>query len=35
VFWCVADVTDGRITYGGGNPCDSQAQTYTFANYGV
>lgn len=31
VFWCVADVTDGRITFGRGNPCDSQAQTYTFA----
>ena len=23
VFWCVADVTDGRITFGRGNPCDS------------
>ena len=30
VFWCVADVTDGRITYGLGNPCDSTAQTYVF-----
>jgi Acyl-coenzyme A:6-aminopenicillanic acid acyl-transferase len=35
VFWCVADVTEGRITYGHGNPCDSQAQTYAFANYGI
>ncbi|MEO8475907.1 MAG: C45 family peptidase [Actinomycetota bacterium] len=33
VFWCVADVTDGRITYGRGNPCDSQAQVYEFASY--
>ena len=35
VFWCVADVTDGRITYGRGNPCDSKAQTYAFADYVV
>jgi isopenicillin-N N-acyltransferase-like protein len=33
VFWCVADVTDGRITFGRGNPCDSEAQTYTFETY--
>ena len=33
VFWCVADVTDGRITFGRGNPCDSQAQTYEFGDY--
>lgn len=32
-FWCIADVTDGRITYGRGNPCDSQAQEYVFASY--
>jgi isopenicillin-N N-acyltransferase-like protein len=32
VFWCVADVTEGRITFGLGNPCDSQAQTYAFAD---
>jgi hypothetical protein len=31
VFWCVADVTDGVITYGRGNPCESEAQTYAFA----
>jgi isopenicillin-N N-acyltransferase like protein len=30
VFWCVADVTAGEITYGRGNPCDSTAQTYRF-----
>ena len=28
VFWCVADVTAGQITYGRGNPCDSEAQVY-------
>jgi isopenicillin-N N-acyltransferase like protein len=26
VFWCVADVTAGRIAYGRGNPCDSVEQ---------
>ncbi len=30
-FWCVADVTEMRITFGRGNPCDSQAQEYVFA----
>jgi isopenicillin-N N-acyltransferase-like protein len=30
VFWCVADVTDMRISYGRGNPCDSAAQAYSF-----
>jgi isopenicillin-N N-acyltransferase-like protein len=30
VFWCVADVTAGEITYGRGNPCDSEAQVYAF-----
>jgi hypothetical protein len=30
VFWCVADVTDGVIRYGRGNPCDSTEQTYRF-----
>ncbi|MGZ4358418.1 MAG: C45 family autoproteolytic acyltransferase/hydrolase [Gaiellaceae bacterium] len=30
VFWCVADVTAGTITYGLGNPCDSEAQEYAF-----
>jgi isopenicillin-N N-acyltransferase-like protein len=30
VFWCVADVTAGEVTYGRGNPCDSEAQVYGF-----
>ena len=30
VFWCVADVTEGAITFGRGNPCDSEAQHYAF-----
>jgi isopenicillin-N N-acyltransferase-like protein len=30
VFWCVADVTAGEVTYGRGNPCDSTAQLYRF-----
>lgn len=30
VFWCVADVTAGKISYGRGNPCSSEAQTYAF-----
>jgi isopenicillin-N N-acyltransferase-like protein len=33
VFWCVADVTEGRIRYGRGNPCDSVAQEYVFDAY--
>ncbi len=33
VFWCVADVTAGRIVYGRGNPCDSLAQEYAFDPY--
>ncbi len=33
VFWCVADVTAGAITFGRGNPCDSAAQTYAFDDY--
>jgi isopenicillin-N N-acyltransferase like protein len=33
VFWCVADVTEGRITFGRGNPCDSEAQEYVFGEY--
>jgi isopenicillin-N N-acyltransferase-like protein len=31
VFWCVADVSHGVITYGRGNPCDSDPQVYSFA----
>jgi isopenicillin-N N-acyltransferase like protein len=30
VFWCIADVTRGEITYGRGNPCDSDDQIYVF-----
>lgn len=33
VFWCIADVTEGTIEYGRGNPCDSTAQRYTFDEY--
>ena len=33
VFWCVADVTEGRIAFGRGNPCDSEAQEYVFDDY--
>jgi len=31
-FWCVADVTDGAIRFGRGNPCDSQVQDYRFGD---
>jgi isopenicillin-N N-acyltransferase-like protein len=31
VFWCLADVTEGTISYGRGNPCDSREQRYAFA----
>ena len=32
VFWSIADVTDGRILFGRGNPCeDTPAQEYVFA----
>jgi hypothetical protein len=31
VFWCLADVTEGTVRYGRGNPCDSQEQRYAFA----
>jgi isopenicillin-N N-acyltransferase-like protein len=30
VFWCLADVTVGAVTYGRGNPCDSLEQRYAF-----
>jgi isopenicillin-N N-acyltransferase like protein len=30
-FWCVTDVTDMRITFGRGNPCDSVEQEFAFA----
>jgi len=32
-FWSVADVTDGVIRYGRGNPCDSEIQEYRFSTY--
>lgn len=31
-FWCVVDVTDMKITFGRGNPCDSVAQEFVFAS---
>jgi isopenicillin-N N-acyltransferase-like protein len=30
VFWCLADVTEGTVTFGRGNPCDSLDQRYAF-----
>jgi isopenicillin-N N-acyltransferase like protein len=30
VFWCVADVTAGTVTYGKGNPCRSLPRRYAF-----
>ena len=30
VFWCIADVTEGTVTYGRGNPCESREQRYEF-----
>jgi isopenicillin-N N-acyltransferase like protein len=30
VFWCIADVTRGEITFGRGNPCRSEDQRYAF-----
>jgi isopenicillin-N N-acyltransferase like protein len=30
-FWSIADVTEMRITFGRGNPCDSTTQEYRFA----
>ena len=29
-FWCVADLTEGHILYGRGNPCDPTVQEYVF-----
>jgi isopenicillin-N N-acyltransferase-like protein len=31
-FWSVADVTDGRIWFGRGNPCDSAQQEFSFSS---
>ena len=33
-FWSVADVTDGVIRFGRGNPCDSEMQEYRFTTSG-
>jgi len=30
IFWCIANVTDGKLLYGRGNPCDSTEQRYEF-----
>jgi isopenicillin-N N-acyltransferase-like protein len=30
IFWCIANVTDGKLLYGRGNPCDSIEQRYEF-----
>jgi hypothetical protein len=30
VFWWVADLTDMRLAFGRGNPCDSVEQSYVF-----
>jgi isopenicillin-N N-acyltransferase-like protein len=30
-FWCIADLTDGTVSFGRGNPCESLTQTYAFA----
>ena len=27
IFWCIADVTEGKLMYGRGNPCNSTEQT--------
>jgi len=35
VFWTIADVTEGRVLFGRGNPCDSMEQEYVFADYGA
>jgi isopenicillin-N N-acyltransferase like protein len=35
VFWTIADVTEGRVLFGRGNPCDSMEQEYVFAGYGA
>ncbi len=31
VFWCVADVTSGEITFGRRNPCDTRDEHHAFA----
>jgi isopenicillin-N N-acyltransferase-like protein len=32
-FWCIADVTEGRVLFGRGNPCDSIEQEFAFEGY--
>ena len=32
-FWCIVDVTAGRVMFGRGNPCDSVEQEYVFEDY--
>ncbi len=34
-FWCVADLHDGVVRFGRGNPCASVQQEYVFADYAV
>ena len=31
IFWCIADVTEGKLMYGRGNPCNSTEQTHAYA----
>jgi isopenicillin-N N-acyltransferase like protein len=30
VFWCIAELAEGRVRYGRGNPCDSEEQLHAF-----
>jgi isopenicillin-N N-acyltransferase-like protein len=30
VFWCIADLAAGAVSFGRGNPCASKTQTYRF-----
>jgi Acyl-coenzyme A:6-aminopenicillanic acid acyl-transferase. len=32
-FWSIADMTEGRIEYGRGNPCDSMTQVFEFEDH--
>ena len=34
VFWCITDVKGRSISFGRGNPCDSDVQTYRFPGGG-
>jgi isopenicillin-N N-acyltransferase-like protein len=31
-FWCIADVSEMRVLFGRGNPCDSVAQEFVFSD---